>query len=361
MRRLIAGMAVSLTLTALSIPSGRPLRSSTLPVVALPSGAGQVLLRDLESPDAAILGGRLYVWQQTGASGPPDHTALMRVSPGSGRILAIRQLGRLTPGTGPGTPLALAGGWLRAAVDRTTGGGPGGWLLRIQPRTLTVRSRTSLPELGFSPTTALASGWIWVGGGGRLYRVSPKTGRVSGSVKLGGATNSSFVSARRDRELLVTEAENGWGSIELRSATDGALVRSTTTSSLGVFAPRVSQLVDGAVWLSGATGMAGYVERLDATTLDPTPLNLPYPPRDATNGISAQFFAGVLYIQEPGGGRDFNYCGKQATGRFLAPSRLPDSALLVTANSTDLFYLRGDSSSRREELVRAPVNELCRG
>lgn len=59
MRRLIAGMAVSLTLTALSIPSGRPLRSSTLPVVALPSGAGQVLLRDLESPDAAILGGRL--------------------------------------------------------------------------------------------------------------------------------------------------------------------------------------------------------------------------------------------------------------------------------------------------------------
>jgi hypothetical protein len=360
-RRLIAGMAVSLALIALSIPGGQLLRTGALPVAALPSGAGQVVLRDLESPDAAILGGRLYLWQQAGTSGHPDYTELMRVSPRSGRILATRQLGRLTPGTGAGAPLALAGGWLWAAVDRTTGGGPAGWLLRIQPRTLTVRSRTSLPALGFSPTTALAGGWIWVGGGGRLYRVSPRTGRVAGSVKLGGATDSSFVSSSRGQELLVTEAKNGWGSIELRSATNGALVDSTTPSSLCVFAPRVSQLVDGGVWLSDATGMAGYVERLDATTLDHTPVNLPYLPRNATNGISAQVFAGVLYIQELGGGRDFNYCGEEATGGLLVPLRLPDSALLVAADSTDLFYLRGDSSSPHEELVRAPVNKLCRG
>ncbi|HUY10356.1 MAG TPA: hypothetical protein VMW80_13110 [Candidatus Dormibacteraeota bacterium] len=35
-------------------------------------------------------------------------------------------------------------------------------MLRLQPQALAVKSRTFLPELGFSPTMALAGGWLWV-------------------------------------------------------------------------------------------------------------------------------------------------------------------------------------------------------
>jgi len=170
---------------------------------------------------------------------------------------------------------------------------------------------------------------------------------VAGSVDFGRATDSSFASA------------SGVGTIDPRSATTGALIESSKPIVFGVFAPRISQLVDGTAWLSDSSGMGGYVERLDASTLGATPMTLPLLPENATNQISAQVFSGVLYIEGPGGGTDFNDCGDAATGQLLAPLRLPESLILVTADATDLFYLRGVSLSTHEELARAPRSQLC--
>ncbi len=176
------------------------------------------------------------------------------------------------------------------------------------------------------------------------------------STRMGGRFDPDFT-------LIVTEAENGFGTIQSRNPTTGALILATKPGILGVTAPTLSEVSGGGVWLSVATGMQGYLERVEVSTLRPTPLSLPYP-GDASNGISAEIMAGVLYVQQIAGGPTRNYCGNPSTGQMFAGLGLGPAATVLAADSTDLFYVPVVSYvgpvARGEELVAMPINAKCR-
>ncbi|MHB8565249.1 MAG: NHL repeat-containing protein, partial [Acidiferrobacteraceae bacterium] len=340
-------------------PSGLVPPSSQSPGTPSPSPTpiGHVLMTGLENPGAAFIGNNLYVWQQISPLGSPVHSELMRVNPLTGRVLAKVLLG--SSGIGPSSNhLLTAGGWLWVVATES---GAHGALLRFQPDTLQADGRTLLPGGGAGyGSAAAAGGWIWVTDGGYLYKVSPSTGAVITTIGLGAqvATNQS------GDMLIVSGAQDGFGAIESRNPATGALVLSTKPGPIGVTAPKLSEVTGRGVWLSVATGTMGYIQRLDVATLRPTPLTLPF--EEATNGISAQIMGGVLYVQQNVGGAIRNYCGNPTTGQMLAPLGLGSHAMVVTANSTDLFYIvpnlaySGLNTSHGEQLVSLAINARCR-
>ena len=329
-----------------------------------------MLFTPLENPGAALIDNNLYVWQQMRSLGSPVHSELllMRIDPTTGQILAQVALGSF--GLGPSSnQLLVASGWLWVSATEA-GNGPtaAGTLLRLQPDTLQVEGHTPLAggAAGYQSAVA-AGGWIWVADGKSLYKVSPSTGAVITTIGLGNATTSQVATDQTGDVLIVSEAQDGFGAIESRNPATGALVLSTKPGPIGVTAPKLSEVTGGGVWLSVATGMMGYIQRLDVATLRPTPLALPFSSSGgATNGISAQIMGGVLYVQQNAGGAIRNYCGNPTTGQMLAPLGLGSHAMVVTANSTDLFYVVpnlahfGQDTPHGEQLVSLAINARCR-
>jgi hypothetical protein len=77
--------------------------------------------------------------------------------------------------------------------------------------------------------------------------------------------------ADRGGRLLAGAGDgSGRARIRLRDARTGALLRSSGRF-LGVSEPRLGGGAGGVLWITQATGMADYVERLDARTLKPRP------------------------------------------------------------------------------------------
>jgi hypothetical protein len=362
MGRILTGFAAALAVLTVWCANSTSLGTKALPLSQAAPATGNVLLRHLENSGAALVNGTLYVWQQTNPVGIAGRTKLMRVNPVNGRVLVTRQLGLVGIGYWSSGSMVSADGWLWVAgVPQGKADGLGGWLLKLQPQTLAVKSRIYLSGAGTAPHVVLAGGWLWVCVGDRLYRISPHSGRITVKISLGGANSSDMSSSATGQQILVSEANDGIGAIELRSATTGALVDSTSPADLGVFAPTLSQVVDGGVWLSQATGMMGHIERLDASTLSPTPISLPSAAGDATNDITAEVLAGVLYVQQLGGGPDLNYCGDPTTGQIRAPLELPSDATLLTASATYLYYIPDSGSPKGQELARRAINPLCLG
>jgi hypothetical protein len=350
-----------LTVGCTSSPSHGP---KALPVAQATSATGTVLLRHLDNAGAAFVDGTLYVWQQSNPVATAGRTELMRVNPVNGRVMATRQLGLVGVGSWSPGSMVAADGWLWiAGVSEGKADGLGGWLLRLQPKTLVVQSRIHLSGLGTPPKAVLAGGWLWVCAGDRLYRISPRSNHITAKISLGDAESSDVTSSATGNQLLVSEEDesNGIGAIELRNAASGALVDSTNPAILGVNAPSLSQVVDGGVWLSQSTGMMGYIERLDVSTLSPTPISLPFPIGHSTNGISAEVFAGVLYVQQRDGGPDLNYCGDLTTGQIRAALALPSDATLLTASATYLYYILDPGTQKGQGLARSAINPLCLG
>jgi|GEM_PF-2326728 len=371
----VAAAAVALSATACAAPAAHgsptagpsPSRQSlSQPSPApTPKPAGRVLLGGLKNAGAAFIDNYLYVWQQVTPLGAPIHSELLRIDPITGQVLARTLLGNF--GLGPASDqLLIADGSLWVAAAGPAGApGPRGEVLRFQPETLKATGTTIFTNRGASQeTAALAGGWVWVTDGGTLHKLSPADGQVAKTITLGTADQSQVTTNARGTVLIVAEAENGFGTIQTRNPTSGALIITTKPGILGVTAPNLSEVTGGGVWVSVATGMQGYLERLDVSTLHPTPLSLPYP-GDATNGISAQIMSGVLYVQQIDGGPTRNYCGNPSNGQMLAPLGLGPASTVLAADSTDLFYVpvvwyAGPSPARGEELVSLPINAKCR-
>ncbi len=140
----------------------------------LPNGS-RVLLRGLQPLSwGTAAGGSLYLTKNLT---PPadDHTELinelMRLNPMSGRVLAVRSLDSAF------SQALLAEGSLWV----TTASRQGTLLWRLDPRSLSVRSRVVLPcsghTEGLAGSLAVAGGQLWVGTG-TLDRVSLASGRV---------------------------------------------------------------------------------------------------------------------------------------------------------------------------------------
>ena len=316
----------------------------------------------LENPGATFIGNNLYVWQQVSPLGAPVRSELMRVNPMTGVILAKAPLGGLGLGPSP-NQLLIANGWLWVVATGFEAGTTAKVsLLRLQPDTLQVKGQTQLAGGGLGyPSVVAAGGGIWVADIGTLYKVSPSTGVVITKIGLAKANQSQVATDQAGEVLIVSEAQDGFGAIQSRNPVTGSLIISTKPGPIGVTAPTLSEVTEGGVWLSVATGMMGYIQHVDVATLRPTPMTLPFTTLGgASNGISAQIMGGALYVQQNAGGPSHNYCGNLTTGQMLAPLGLGPGAVVLTANSTHLFYVPTQVSQRTNELMSAGIDARCR-
>ena len=227
------------------------------------------------------------------------------------------------PGAGFDQPLEAAGSlWV------TTSAAAGEELLRLDPQTLQVTGRWPLGGLAnqawAAHDLAVVGGRLWVAAGNRLLQVALPAGGVTLTVPLPGAY-SSDVAADAAGTILVDGQANssGTGAVQRRNPTTGALLASHPMS--GVAAPVVAGVVGPSVWVSEATGMMGYVERLDATTLSPSPSDRSTCQEGkstptclfGTNGITVTLADRHVWITQTNGGNARNYCANASTGQIL--------------------------------------------
>ncbi len=287
----------------------------------------------LLSPQVAVTPSGVYVaWQVS----PPDsaavHSELTRIDAATGRIQARRRLG-----TAIGQVLAAAGSlWVTAPsiASRT--------LLRLNPDSLKVTGRWRLGAARFQA-------WGY---------------QVLGSIILPRAASSDLSANTAGTALVVGEADGGGrGAVQRRDPATGAILASHLV--LGVSAPVVAGPIDSAVWVSEATGMMGYVQRLDAATLaahkgtcaEGRNTNTCM---EGSNDITARLANGLLWVTqvEVAGGKIRNYCAEPSDGHALAPIRLPQPALdeiLAIAPHRIFYAAPGPTASQylRQEAIPA--------
>ena len=316
---------------------------------------GQPLL----SPQVAVTPGGIYLAWQVSPPGSTVRSELARVDPASGQVEAARPLGAAF-----GQAIA-AGGALWVVTWTMTGEK----LLRLSPETLRLTGRWRAGRGGgqrrAAQVLAVAGGGIWVAGGNRLLHLSLPGGRVLDSIRLPGAASSDLSANAAGTVLAVGEADrSGRGAVQRRDPGTGAILASRPMT--GVTAPIVEGPIGSAVWVSEATGMMGYVQRLDAATLAPAAGSCVGGRSTAscvagTNAITARLAGGLLWVTQPAGGNARNYCARPSDGRVLAPVRLPrpaqDEVLAVTPR---WILYAGPGPKAEQYLHREPSPEACR-
>jgi hypothetical protein len=327
--------------SSISGPPTSPEGSATTPATAgqqavrsMPSPHDVALRRPLRSPQVAVTAAGVYVAWQVPARGSVVRSELARVDMATGRIEAVRRLGTVFDDA------TAAAGELWVTTSSTTGV----TLLRLNPDTLTATGRWRVGTAGgvrwAAQVLAVAGGGLWVAGGNRLLHLSLPAGRVMASITLAGAASSDLSSNAAGSILVVGEADSGGrGAVQRRDPVTGALLASHPV--LGVAAPAVAGPVGSSVWVSEATGMMGYVQQLDVTTMTADASDCEDGRTTATcvegtNGITARLASGLLWISQPVGGNARNYCADPASGREVAPFRLPqpnqDEVLAISAH-----------------------------
>jgi hypothetical protein len=296
---------------------------------------GSVFGHVLSNPAVTVTGGLLYVtWQLSRPGAAVARFELVRADQATGAIEVVR---RLVPGD-PGPPLA-AGGWLwittSTAADKR--------LIRMNPASLAVTGNVSIAGrswhgfTGSGADLAAAGGALWVTSGGRLLRVSLRTGKVIDVLPLAGADTSGVGASASGTVLVVSEAHEGVGAVQRRDPVTGTLIASHPM--MGVVAPRIGGVTASSVWLAEPTGMMGYIERFSTATMAPDPATYV----GGSNGIDVRIADGVAWVTEQVSSRH-NYCADPVTGRVLAPIPLPDPGrdYLLAISGHYLYYAATD-------------------
>jgi hypothetical protein len=367
-RRLIqAGLSCSwcaaVLLSALLAACGSPPRAapSRQATGAAAPGVSNVFRGPLQNPQVFATGGATFVAWRTSAPGSAAvRSELARIS-ATGTIQARQRFGAsvLQVLTAAGSLWVAA--WSGSVPATET-------LLSLNPATLQVTGQWQMGTGGepasAAQVLAVARGGLWLAASNRLVRVSLPSGKVTATIALPGA-NSSDVSANAAGTMLVVgEANNqGLGAVERRDATTGALLASRRRL-LGVTDPVVAGPVGSAVWMSEATGMMGYVQRLDAATMTAAGSScadgkITRTCVFGTNDITARVADGLLWVTQEAGGNARNYCAEPASGRRLAPIELPrpNVDLILAIGPHQVFYAapgpKASSYLRREPIPRA--------
>jgi hypothetical protein len=292
----------------------------------------------------------LYLsWSAGSPLQAPPRPVLARISAATGRVRVARPFppGYLSPPVGAARAL-----WVIFTTARSAR------LLRLNPATLVTTGELRVASVGGdadqsgAQQVAFAGGAVWLADGDRLIRVSPTSMTVTTVIRLPGA-NSSALSASADGHMLVvSEADNGVGTIQRRQPVTGALLASHPMS--GVRAAWVSGVTDSGVWISEPTGMMGYVERFTLASLAPEQATL----TEGTNAIRASVADGALWIASPLAGR-LNYCADPVTGHREAPIPLPDpnQDFLLAVGPADLYY--AVPAANRMLLERMAIPSPC--
>jgi hypothetical protein len=322
-----------------------------------PPAPGGVFGQPLLSPRVAVTPGGVYVAWQVSPPGRAVRSELARIDPASGHVEAVRRLGAAF---GQAT---AAGGALWVVTWKMTGED----VLRLSPETLRLTGRWRAGRGGGQPLAAqvlaVAGGGLWVAGGNRLLHLSLPGGRVMDSVILPRAASSDLSANAAGTALAVGEADSGGrGAVQRRDPGTGAILASRPMT--GVAAPIVFGPVGSAVWVSEATGMMGYVQRLAAATLAPVAGSCAAGRSTdtcllGTNAITARLAGGLLWVTQPAGGNARNYCA-EPSGRVLAPVRLPQPAQdEVLAIAPRWIFYAGPGPKARQYLYREPSPAAC--
>jgi len=371
MPRVSTGVAGVVVLLALLVPAGCGSSSASHTSLtdhpslskrasSAPSRGGRhVLLRHLLNPQAYAAGGELYVAQQVTPAGDRVLSELMRVDPISGRVDAVRRLGSAFD------QALLDDGVLWVSTTRAQTS----WLWRLDPASLDVRSREvlpgSVPDDGTVGALAVAGGWLWGGNADRLDRVSLASGEVTAALPIPRAGGIDVAADPSGRVLLVSEGQE-LARLQRRDPHTGALIASSPIFE-GVTKPYLGGIIDGGAWISEATGMMGYAERVHVDDL----ATARYPSIswaakggvsplvNATNGIRAVVRDGILWVTQVAGGPQRNYCGNPVSGQPRAALGLPAQSWLLAVAPTSFYYVNGGATGTLGELVRAPIPPAC--
>ncbi|HET6865315.1 MAG TPA: hypothetical protein VFH80_05300 [Solirubrobacteraceae bacterium] len=316
---LAGAVALAVVVVAVALVHGRsPERTAGSPTIVYRGFAD----------DFYAAGGSLYAITSDQPEGSPlvgEPPHLVRVDPGSGRVVARQSLA--PPPTSQGQPvpapqrLLLAAGslWATASDSQQT------WLWRLDPRSLKVRSLSLVPGGGagvYSGSLAVAGGWLWVVNRNTLVHVSPTTGRVAGSrtfsrSQVGLGNGVAADQSGRTLVLTVMGATRGT-HVELLNPVTGVPIASSAKFS-GV-TPQLGGVLDGGAWID-SLAFAGGPVRLDLRTLKVTT-------RLGRAALPGLVFDGVVTANGSGGWR----CVDPVTGRPLA--RIPT---LVAAEGTTAY------------------------
>jgi hypothetical protein len=363
------GLALGATGCGAASPASAPVRTSSVaasrsrpsPTAPLVSdrvllGQSGVLLRGLRDPQAYAAGGSLYVTQDVtprAEAAKEVISELMRVDAVSGRVIATRRLGSEF------NQAVLAAGDLWVITYPFTGPGRSSyWLLRLDPSSLVVRSRTILPATRRNPSLgslAVAGHWLWVGTA-VLDRVALATGRVDRIVKLHYPGPVQVAADRAGRVLLASLGSVHPTYIARLNSRTGAL-QARTTVLWSVTQPRIDGIVAGGAWIDNSTGMTTTSWRIDIHTLKTTRTQVPAIPGSR---VFASVLDGILWVTKPERGQLVTYCADPVTGARLARlPRLGTNSILLTARATSIYYSDVSLKTASIVLKRAPVDSRC--
>jgi hypothetical protein len=329
--------------------ASRASAAATPAVSSSPLPRGRVVAGSLAGPDLAITPAGIYLawWVSPPASGV--RTELARIDVASGRVTATRQLGAVYF-----DQAVPAGGSLWVATSSLSGQA----LVSLEPQTLAVTGRRPIGGGGNQGFTgyvlAAAGGGLWVAGGDRLLRLSLPAGAVTASVPLPGAATSQVAANSPGTVLVVEETTStGSGILQRRDPATGALLAASPAVP-GVAGLVVGGVIGSGVWVSDATGMMGYAERFDATTLAPSPGTKV----EGTNGITVQVADGLAWVTS-GGGPGPGFCADSSSGRVLARLKLPQADRLLAIGPGQLFYA-APAPNGSEYVEQEPLPSGCR-
>ena len=334
------------------IPASHPVTRSTA------ASLRNVFRQPMLSPRVAVTASGVYVtWQLSPPGSAVTSSELTRIDAATGQIEVRREVNSDID------QVIVAAGYLwvaaQSARNRT--------LLRLDPATLTITGRWNLAGAarqawGFH--LAVAGGGLWVAAANLLIRLSLPTARETTSIAFPGADSSDLSANAAGTVLIFSEADSaGHGTVQRRDPLTGALVSSYPMQ--GVAAPAVAGPIDSSVWVSEATGMLGYVQRLTSTTLAPDESRC-WEGRstntcvEGTNGISAGLANGLLWVTQIAGGRARNYCADPSDGRRLASIKLPqpNEGEVLAIGPRQIFYSTlGPNAS--QYLRQEPIPAAC--
>jgi hypothetical protein len=356
MWRCLIPLAMALSVVACGSGSGRRAPTSDTSALSHPAIAalpkGSRLLLEVPQPLSAgyAAGGSLY-YSDTSPLG--EHTGeiyrMTRVNLLSGRSAATRRF------SGALDDMLLTSGslWVTTSTGNVTS------LWRLDPRSLAVRSKATVPSSPYTEeiagSLAAAGGHLWVGAG-TLDQVSLATGRVDRVVTPNRRGPVQLAADRTGRTLLaVLGYEHPTYVARLNPNTGTPLAEIAIPRS--VSQPTVGGIVDGGAWLENTIGTQTTTWRINAETLKATNTSA----RSVTNNrISVRVMDGVLWVTHPLRSENLNYCADPVTGRPLAqlPPLRGDSVLL-TADATNIFYTDLPVNGHSIKLETAPISLEC--
>jgi hypothetical protein len=229
-------------------------------------------------------------------------------------------------------------------------------LYTLDPQFLVGRS-TLLPGSGTLNSVgsmALAGGWLWVGNGDTLNRVSLTTGRVTARVAFPGSAGVDVAADPGGRVLLVSESSHQ-ARISRLDPNTGAVIAQTGPLAY-VDPPSLAGVAGHTAWIVGFAANGVFVADFDVSALGSS---RPSVSATGKKGLSARVIGNTLLVTDPGGPQALNYCADPVTGQPRAALRLPQGEWLAGSDQSSV-YLIATGHPHRDSLLRLPLDPRCR-